>query len=355
MPATKKTAAKKTVATKAAEKTAPKKAAKKTAKKTAKSKAPAGPEATTEVVTSTKAPKRQPKSKPPAPKDPTKKKEPGKKKSEKKKAAAPPADDAAVVVESNDALPKASDLLNRTKHHTPAIFKISTRKAAPVVFTLEDVREVLKRRLHEDSESNAKKKKVAKPGSEGPQPPVIAEDAPVENSKHAAASLADILGFGGPIVGTTLPTRTVPRKWKKYHGLLIELRDHVRESLGMHAKDTLKVSQKEDTGDISTSTDGGTDSFNRDFALSVVSSEQEALKEIEAAIERIHNGRYGICEITGEEISSERLEAVPFTRFSLEGQRQHELNSRRRLSRGGSTFLSEGAEGISFGDDDGDN
>ena len=86
----------------------------------------------------------------------------------------------------------------------------------------------------------------------------------------------------------------------------------------------------------------------------MVSSEQEALKEIEDAIERVFKGSYGVCEITGETISAERLEAVPFTRFSLEGQRQHELTRRRRVSRGG-TFLSEGAEGVSFGDDNDDN
>ena len=42
--------------------------------------------------------------------------------------------------------------------------------------------------------------------------------------------------------------------------------------------------------------DAGTDTFDRDFALSLVSSEQEALSEIEAAIKRIHDGTYGICE-----------------------------------------------------------
>jgi RNA polymerase-binding transcription factor DksA len=250
--------------------------------------------------------------------------------------------------------PKASDLLRRTKHHTPAIFKVGTRKAAPVVFTLEDVREILKKRSREEAKiAQTKPERAAKKAVVRPKPEPLPEVTQAA-SKHAAASLADILGFGGGAFGAAPAQRAVPRKWKRFHQLLVELRNHVNQSLGMHAEDTLKRSQKEDTGDLSTSSDAGTDSFDRDFALSVVSSEQEALREIEAAIERIHKGSYGTCEITGEAISEERLEAVPFTRYSLEGQRQHEQTARRRIARSGS-ILSEGAEGVSFGDDDGDN
>ena len=321
MPAKKKTAAKKV-----SKKTAAKKATKKAASK----KAPA-----------TKA----------APKKAAAKKAPA------KEAAAP-----AKASGKTTRKPTASELLKRTQHHTPAIFKVGTRKAAPVIFTLENVREILKKRAKEDAmeAKEAKKAAPAKPAAKGPAPAPVNDLPEPVKSKHVAASLADILGFM-PSAGPTesIPenpvARTVPRKFKKFYNLLIELRSHVQESLGMHAEDTLKRSIKEDSGDISTSSDAGTDNFDRDFALSVVSNEQEALKEIEAAIARVFNGTYGTCEITGEAISPERLEAVPFTRFSLEGQRQHESSARRRVQRAGA-FLSEGAaDGVSFGDDDGDN
>lgn len=253
--------------------------------------------------------------------------------------------------------PSASELLKRTRHHTPNVFKVGSRKAAPVVFTLEDVREVLKQRSKEEAKEVTEEKGTVAKKAKAKVAPKSSPVEPVEQgtARHAAASLADILGFGAGPSGSPAQQRSVPRKWKKYHDLLIDLRDHVRTSLGMHAEDTLKRSQKEDSGDISMSSDAGTDSFDRDFALSVVSSEQEALREIEAAIDRIHKGSYGTCEITGESISEERLEAVPFTRFSLEGQRQYEMTARRRTQRTGA-FLSEGAaEGVSFGDDDGDN
>ncbi|MFP4261197.1 MAG: TraR/DksA family transcriptional regulator, partial [Opitutales bacterium] len=79
--------------------------------------------------------------------------------------------------------------------------------------------------------------------------------------------------------------------------------------------------------------DAGTDSFDRDFALSLVSSEQEALNEIEEAIQRIKNGTYGICEVTGKPIPAARLTAVPFTHYSVEGQAEYEKNLRRKADR----------------------
>src|SRR5206468_4518133 len=70
--------------------------------------------------------------------------------------------------------------------------------------------------------------------------------------------------------------------------------------------------------------DAGTDEFDRDFALSMMSSEQNALYEIEEAINRIRDGTYGICELTGKRIEPQRLEAIPWTRFSAEAEKQLE-------------------------------
>jgi RNA polymerase-binding transcription factor DksA len=100
--------------------------------------------------------------------------------------------------------------------------------------------------------------------------------------------------------------------------------------------------------------DAGTDTFDRDFALSLVSNEQEALSEIEAAIKRVHAGTYGICEATQKPIARERLLAVPFTRYSAEAKKQVERHSHRSIERGG--LFGDGTEedgGKIAADDDG--
>ncbi len=239
----------------------------------------------------------------------------------------------------------------RDRRETPAIFKVPSRRHPPIFFTLDDVREHLSNRKKEELEETTRAEAEAEATRTATRPAAVDASEP-RSGKRSAASLEDILGLsGGP---TQTYQRPVPKQWERYYELLTELRHSVKTGLMQHSNDTLKRSQKEDAGDISTSADAGTDNFDRDFALSLLANEQEALKEIEAAIRRIHEGTYGVCEITGEAISEERLEAVPFTRFSLEGQRQHESTSRRRLQRSGTVFAESSGE-VSFGDDDGDN
>lgn len=57
--------------------------------------------------------------------------------------------------------------------------------------------------------------------------------------------------------------------------------------------------------------------------------------EVQAALERMKNGEYGVCEITEEPIGLKRLKAQPWTRFSLEAQRDVENNRKiRSMTRG---------------------
>jgi DnaK suppressor protein len=79
--------------------------------------------------------------------------------------------------------------------------------------------------------------------------------------------------------------------------------------------------------------DAGTDSFDRDLALSQISSEQDAVYEIDEAINRIRNRSYGICELTGKPIEPQRLEAIPWTRFSMEAERMLEKDGAIRRVR----------------------
>jgi RNA polymerase-binding transcription factor DksA len=79
--------------------------------------------------------------------------------------------------------------------------------------------------------------------------------------------------------------------------------------------------------------DSGTDNFDRDFALSLLSSDQDAIYEIEEALKRIERGTYGTCELTNKPIPKARLEAIPWARFTVQAQAQLEregaLRSRR--------------------------
>lgn len=70
--------------------------------------------------------------------------------------------------------------------------------------------------------------------------------------------------------------------------------------------------------------DSATNEFDRELAVSQLSAQQDALYEIEAAMRRILDGSYGVCEQTGKRIPAARLKAVPWTRFREEVEAQLE-------------------------------
>lgn len=227
-----------------------------------------------------------------------------------------------------------------------------------VSFSWDEVRDYLRTRQHAkvdgyDPSAEKKAKTVATPRKVEP-----AFEPELKARNVGAVSVADILGFNP--FNKDAPEKEedmIPQKWRKYYRLLTEMRHRLQDGLSLHTEDALKKSGKEDSGNLSGYSqhmaDAGTDSFDRDFALSLVSSEQEALAEISDAINRMKRGNYGACEITGKPIPAERLTAVPFTRYSLEGQRELERNRRMRR-RGGALGnpLTELGDGISFGNAD---
>ena len=210
------------------------------------------------------------------------------------------------------------------------------KSPASVVFSLEDV-EALVAKQKDEAPKEAPKTKVNKVVK---KKLVSIKNKPAKKQSHAPASISDILGFNPAKKANprTLADKEIPAKWKKYYKLLIELRKHVKEELELHTSQTLKQSSKDNAGDLSGygshQADAGTDSFDRDFALGILSSEQDALNEIEESIIRIKDGTYGICQETGKPINKERLTAVPFARYSLEGQKEFEKNNRKRRDRG---------------------
>jgi RNA polymerase-binding transcription factor DksA len=229
-------------------------------------------------------------------------------------------------------------------------------------FSLDDVDEAIKRSQRGKTDTTAKTSGApAAVISKSDTKKIITEEIKRPQQRLGAVSVADILGFNldepDPLP-KRLEDEKVPKKFLSYYRQLIELREHVLGGLAFHTQETLNRSSKDDSGDLSGYSqhmaDAGTETFDRDFALSLVSSEKEALHEIDKAIERIMNGTYGVCQINGKPISKERLKAVPFTRFSVEGQVEFEKTQKRTVQRGGA-FAETVEESAAFsGEDDGE-
>ncbi len=155
-------------------------------------------------------------------------------------------------------------------------------------------------------------------------------------ASRGASSAAAILGGAGPSRAPRQDAQgPIKPQWLKYHQRLLDLRDQLLRQMSGLAKE----SAQEMPGYSLHMADSGTDNFDRDFALSLLSSDQDAVYEIEAAIKRIEKGTYGVCELTAKAIPHARLDAIPWTRYTVESQAQLEREGstrRRRLGTLGS-------------------
>jgi RNA polymerase-binding transcription factor DksA len=98
---------------------------------------------------------------------------------------------------------------------------------------------------------------------------------------------------------------------------LIDLRDSLIDNISFISK---SASEEQSSGLGEHLADAGSDAYDREFALSVLSKGTNAFIEIENALKRIESGRYGVCEMSGDLIPQERLEALPFARFTVQCQ-----------------------------------
>jgi DnaK suppressor protein len=128
------------------------------------------------------------------------------------------------------------------------------------------------------------------------------------------------------------------RKQKKR---LLALRDAMLDSMNGVAQDNLRsrAEGNEASAFGMHQADAGSDAYDRDFALNLLSQEQDALYEIDEALKRIELGTYGNCEMSGKPINHERLEAIPFTRFTVECQSQIERQNKAQRVRQSVTSL----------------
>jgi RNA polymerase-binding transcription factor DksA len=171
-----------------------------------------------------------------------------------------------------------------------------------------------------------------------------ASPAPAGKAKSLGpATAASILGKAATKSRDESEESNIKPEWQKYYRNLLDLRERLLNQMSGLAKE----SAEEMSSYSLHMADSGTDNFDRDFALSLLSADQDAIYEIEEALKRIEKGTYGVCELTGKPIPRARLDAIPWTRFTVEAQAQLERDGalrQRKLGALGSVDSSGGSE-----------
>jgi len=131
------------------------------------------------------------------------------------------------------------------------------------------------------------------------------------------------------------PTKTAPakrtrrkgsplaaKKREEFRELLLQRRHELLGSVAQMRSEALDKNRQDAAGNLSkfptSPADLGSDNYELEFTLSLLESEQDLLREIDDALERIDRGVYGICEGTGESIPRTRLKFEPWTRYTVE-------------------------------------
>lgn len=130
----------------------------------------------------------------------------------------------------------------------------------------------------------------------------------------------------------------------------MELRQHMLNRQGGLAQEALD----QQPAFSSHMADAATDTYDRDFALGMLSSDQDALYEIDEALNRIRDGTYGKCELTGKTIEAARLGAIPWTRFCAAAEKQLEREGALKKARLGPRETVTKTEASSAEEDEGE-
>lgn len=109
---------------------------------------------------------------------------------------------------------------------------------------------------------------------------------------------------------------------EKFKKQLLDMKKELTKSV-IGAKEEVK-SLDESKGYSQHQADEGTDDFGRTLSLELTNKEFSVLRQIERALEKIAEGTYGICDITGKEIPKKRLDAIPYATMTVEAQEKME-------------------------------
>lgn len=111
---------------------------------------------------------------------------------------------------------------------------------------------------------------------------------------------------------------------KTFKEKLLSEKNRVLEEMGEMQSSNLKQSISDQSGEVSRYSyhlgDTASLAYGREFSMGLTERQQKYLEQIDDALQRIDDGTYGICKVTGEPIPVERLEEVPVAKYSVKGK-----------------------------------
>jgi RNA polymerase-binding transcription factor DksA len=116
------------------------------------------------------------------------------------------------------------------------------------------------------------------------------------------------------------PGSAIDPKWQWHYRALVALRGRLLQESKSKRQDVAEPIEAHSMH----AADSATDEFDHDVAMTMLAREEHSLQDVEDAITRIMNGKYGVCEASGGIIPAIRLKALPWCRYTREVEQQLE-------------------------------
>jgi RNA polymerase-binding protein DksA len=119
------------------------------------------------------------------------------------------------------------------------------------------------------------------------------------------------------------------RELEKFRAILLQKRAELAGDVSTMEQGALQTGSGSLSNTPQHLAEQGSETYEQSLALDLAAAERKLIKEIDDALARIEAGNYGLCQLTGKPIKAERLEELPWARYSIEAARELERRSMR--------------------------
>lgn len=194
-----------------------------------------------------------------------------------------------------------------------------------------------------DSKTNRKGITIVskkRPRSERPKPSTAMMSSAGSSSLSSLSRRKPLIPSGPKAAGPVAPaeaaadagTRKSPfnaRQLDKYRRILLEKKRELIGGVSGLESEALRGNSGSLSHVSQHMADQGSDAADQSLSLDLAAAERKLIREIDDALDRIENKTYGLCLLTAEPISPERLEELPWARYSIAAARQLERHAPR--------------------------
>ena len=119
------------------------------------------------------------------------------------------------------------------------------------------------------------------------------------------------------------------RELERYRAMLIRKRAELVGDIHTMESEALRGQSGSLSNSPNHMAEQGSEAYDQALSLDLAAADRKLIREIDDALERIKDGTYGLCQMTGNPIKPDRLEELPWARYSIEAARELERQAMR--------------------------